>query len=233
MEDRARRLFQPPPAPIPPMGAPPQVGYATLRQRSTQHWAPEPARLALLVCATRSGDVLLCTSGLFRLAQISLPQLVGQPHLHCCQLAVASSLEALAVCWWQQPPAQPGRAAAGAGGAAASSSGGGSKPKLHLTTLAATDISRAAPRLHRLGLLAAEVEAALGSCVETWAAVCREWDGAMKEWGDSQAQLREDLAKFATHLEPVEQLLQLLATGALSPGMLQYLSSSLGERGWR
>ena len=53
----------------------------------------------------------------------------------------------------------------------------------------------------------------------------------LQEWQASRQLLDSDLAKFASDVPAGEQLLVLLATGALSPGMLQYLSASLGAQG--
>eukprot|EP00887_Chlorella_sp_A99_P001987 scaffold18.g1987.t1 len=215
-EDRTRRLFPPRPAPVPPSGATLPEGYATLGQRAVAHWPPEPLRLELLACASYSGELLLCTSGLFQLARVSLGQLLGTPHLQCCQLMAAASLEAATVCW--QATAE-GRG------------GGGAGPRLHLATLDTRAVGRNSGRLHRLGLLAAEAAAALAGCHASCEAACREWEGAMQEWAAATQRLQADLDKFASSVPPQEQLLQLLATGALSPGMLQFLSVTLGEPG--
>lgn len=169
--DRTRRVFAPPPSPVPAAAAGLAVGYDTCGKRGAggQAWPAEPPRLAVLACASAAGQLALCTAGLFPLATLDLPALLGCPAVKVLRLATAPSLQQLAVCWR-----------------------GGSGPAdgtLHLSTLSMRHVGAHAPTLHRLALAAAQVEALLGGSLQTFRELCKEWGAGQKELGDSRGKL--------------------------------------------
>ena len=172
-DDRARRLFAPPPPPVPAPTAGLAVGYATLGKRSTcsQPWPPEPARLAVLACASAAGDVVLCTSRLFPLGRVQLQTLLGCHDVTVLRVATAPSLQQLAVCWCDTSSAKC------------------SSATIRLSTLGMQHIGRHAAQLHRLAAEAAHVGALLEGCQSTFQAACKEWDAGMHECEDSRNRL--------------------------------------------
>ena len=169
--DRARRMFAPPPPPVPPPSAGMAVGYAALGRgaASSAAWPPEPARLAVLACASAAGDLALRTSGLFPLASASLPALLGAPEVRVLRLATAPSLRELSVAWRE--------------------GGAGAAGPLRLSTLSLERLGAHAPQLHRLALAAAHVHGLLDGCRASWQAACKEWGGGQRELEESRARL--------------------------------------------
>lgn len=99
LEDRARRLFRPPP-PQPGLpgssaagpasgyaGLPPAGGAAEAAARGGA-WPPQPSSLALLAGASAGGQLVLCSGGLFRLAAVDLPTVLGAPDARVMQASV-------------------------------------------------------------------------------------------------------------------------------------------------
>lgn len=170
--DRTRRMFAPPPPPVPAAAAGLAVGYDTCGKHGTggQAWPAELPRLAVLACASAAGEVALCTSGLFPLATLRLPALLGSPAVSVLRLATSPSLQQLAVSW------------RGGSDAAADDA-------LHLSTLSMRHVGTHAAQLHRLALAAAQVEALLEGCRQSAAELCKEWGAGQKELGDSRGKL--------------------------------------------
>lgn len=171
-EDRTRRMFAPPPPSVPAAAAGLAVGYATCGKHGAggAAWPPEPARLAVLAGASAAGDLVLCTSALFPLATVQLPQLLGCPAVSVLRLATAPSLQQLAVCWME-------------GGA------GGAPGPLRLTTISLQAVGSHAPQLHRLALAAAQVGSLLEGCRASLAAACKEWEAGQREFEESRRRL--------------------------------------------
>lgn len=171
--DRARRMFAPPPPPVPPATAGLSVGYSTCGRSgsSTQAWAPQAQQLAVLACASAAGDVVLCTSRLFPLAQLELPSLLGCPRLELLRLATEPSLQQLTVCWRDtRADADPHTA-------------------LRLSVVSTRHVGRHAAQLHRLSAEAAHVGALLEGCQQTFDAASKEWQTAMRECEGSRSRL--------------------------------------------
>lgn len=169
-EDRTRRMFAPPPLPVPAAASGLAVGYATCGKHGTGGvaWPAEPARLAVLACASAAGDLVLCTSALFPLASVQLPQLLGCPAVSVLRLTTAPSLQQLAVCWRE---------------------GGEAPGTLRLSTISLRAVGSHAPQLHRLALAAAQVGSLLEGCRASLAAACKEWGAGQREFEDSRRRL--------------------------------------------
>ncbi|KAL4858703.1 Anaphase-promoting complex subunit 4 [Chlorella vulgaris] len=213
--DRARRMFAPPPPPVPPATAGLSVGYTTCGRSgsSTQAWGPQAQQLAVLACASAAGDVVLCTSRLFPLAQLELPSLLGCPRLELLRLATEPSLQQLTVCWRDaRADADPHTA-------------------LHLSVVSTRHVGRHAAQLHRLSAEAAHVGALLEGCQQTFDAASKEWQTAMRECEGSRSRLAALMADYGSSGEPATELQSLLATGAVGGALQQYITSGLGETG--
>lgn len=166
--DRTRRVFAPPPPPMPTPAAGLAAGYATCGRSGSgaAAWPPEPARLAVLACASADGKLALCSSLLFPLARLHLPDLFGAPQVSVLRLAVAPSLQQLTVVWQEGP----------AGGA-------------RLATLSTCHVGAHAQQLHRLALAAGEVGRLLDGCRQSHAAAAKEWACGQREFDASRARL--------------------------------------------
>ncbi|KAL4445375.1 hypothetical protein ABPG77_011200 [Micractinium sp. CCAP 211/92] len=211
--DRTRRMFAPPPPPVPSAAAGLAVGYDTCGKRvaGAQAWSAEPPRLAVLACASAAGDLVLCTSGLFTLATLRLPALLGCPAVTVLRLATAPSLQQLTVCW--------------------RSGSGGTDGPLHLSTLSMRHVGKHAAPLHRLALAAAQVEALLGGCLQTFSELCKEWGAGQKELEDSRGKLAALMRDYGSSGDPASELRGLVVTGAVGGALQQYITSTLGEQG--
>ncbi|KAL4428023.1 hypothetical protein ABPG75_002112 [Micractinium tetrahymenae] len=211
--DRTRRMFAPPPPPVPAAAAGLAVGYDTCGKRGAggQAWPAEPPRLAVLACASAVGEVALCTSGLFPLATLHLPALLGCPAVSVLRLAAAPSLQQLAVCW----------------------RGGGSPTEgpLRLSSLSMRHVGAHAAQLHRLALAAAQVEALLEGCRQSFRELCKEWGAGQKELGESRRKLAALMSDYGSSADPAAELQGLVATGAVGGALQQYITATLGEPG--
>ncbi|PRW05834.1 anaphase-promoting complex subunit 4 [Chlorella sorokiniana] len=209
-EDRTRRMFAPPPPAVPAAAAGLAVGYATCGKHGTgvAAWPPEPARLAVLACASAAGELVLCTSALFPLATVRLPQLLGCPAVSVLRLATAPSLQQLAVCWRED---------------------GGSP--LRLSTISLQAVGSHAPQLHRLALAAAQVGSLLEGCRASLAAACKEWGAGQREFEESRRRLANLMSDYGSTGDPASELHGLLTTGAVGGALQQYLTATLGEPG--
>ncbi|PSC75422.1 Anaphase-promoting complex subunit 4 [Micractinium conductrix] len=208
--DRTRRVFAPPPPPMPTPAAGLAAGYATCGRSGSgaAAWPPEPARLAVLACASADGKLALCSSLLFPLARLHLPDLFGAPQVSVLRLAVAPSLQQLTVVWQEGP----------AGGA-------------RLATLSTCHVGAHAQQLHRLALAAGEVGRLLDGCRQSHAAAAKEWACGQREFDASRARLAALMGDYGCATEPASELHTLLATGAVGGALQQYLTSTLGEPG--
>ena len=166
-EDRPRRMLAPPPPPVPTAAAGLAVGYATCGKHGGggQAWPADPARLAVLACASADGGLAVCTSGLFPLASLHLPALMGSSDVAVLRLATAPSLRELAVCWRD------------------------SNGSLRLSTISLEQVGGHAPQLHRLALAASHVGSLLEGCQATLQAACKEWGSGQRELDDSRGRL--------------------------------------------
>ena len=172
-QDRTRRVFAAPPPAIPPAGVGLGVGYATCGRRSSEAWPSEPARMAVLACASAAGDLVLCTSHLFPLASLHLPHHLGSPTVTVLRLTTAPSLQQLTVSWHDGSPHE---------GA------------LRLSTISMQHIGSHAVQLHRLALAAAQVGALQEGCRQSFQAACKEWQGGMRECEESSTKLVSEWA---------------------------------------
>ncbi|KAL6774316.1 APC4 [Auxenochlorella protothecoides x Auxenochlorella symbiontica] len=196
--DRVRRFF-------PPQKHSPALGLAGMGSRPAVGWPAEPASVSLLLALSAPGDLVISTSTLQPLIQLTQ---TSQP---AGDAAITASLSPdLAHC------------------AVMCRSGDGG---VTMTIRGTACLSENLAMLHRFGTMSALSRQLLGACMTAAGTMHQEWQTQATEWKAFAAGLRQTLDKFGDSTSVVCTLERVLRDGTISDGLQQYLSVDFGETG--
>ncbi|KAL3132551.1 hypothetical protein ABBQ32_009090 [Trebouxia sp. C0010 RCD-2024] len=212
---RTARFCQAPVPATPALGAAPRPNYNQTRT-DHQQWPVLPKRLDMM-CVASGSALSIATFGLFPLAGLDVSPVANKPaaqsQVAILKATMTPDLKQLYLLWSESRQS--------------SSSG-------HLS-LTICDTSMLADRrreLQNLAQMATYTMSLLNSAESSLAGAEQQWNDAMKVIEDKLQAVRKLMRDHGKEVaSPKEEFMALLASGALSPAMHQFLTSTLGEGG--
>ncbi|KAK9810236.1 hypothetical protein WJX72_007067 [[Myrmecia] bisecta] len=178
------------------------------RSPGAGRWPAETEQLAVLCAADKTGHISCTAFGLFPIAFLDLKA----NGCHIAKATISPDLSRLYVLWHDKPS-------------------GNSNGWLNMSIYSTQSIEARRHELHHVAMLASHALALLDGAQQTLSACEREWRDAMEAMAGKLAVLEGLLRDHASHAKPQEEFICLLACGALSAALHQFLATNLGEAG--